>query len=62
VRGLASILQNGLNGCKPEEIITIPADFFTPMNLQEAISQQRINGFMGVLIHMKQVATKLIAS
>ncbi len=61
VRGLAAILQNGLNGCKPEEVISIPADFFMPMNLQEAISQQRINGFMGVLAHMKQVATRLIA-
>ena len=47
VRGLASILANGLNGSKPEEIISVPADFFAPMNLQEAITQQRINGFIG---------------
>lgn len=56
VRGLASILLNGLNGCKLEEIISVPADFYYPMNLQEAVSQQRINGFMGVLAHMKQAA------
>ncbi|HNC10118.1 MAG TPA: SufE family protein, partial [Anaerolineales bacterium] len=54
VRGLASILTNGLNGCKLEEILTVPADFYLPMNLQEAVSQQRINGFIGVLAHMKQ--------
>jgi len=60
VRGLASILASGLNGLKPEEIISVPADFFLPMNLQEAISQQRINGFIGVLAHMKQVAVKLL--
>ena len=59
VRGLASILTNGLNGCTLEEIISVPADFYVPMNLQEAVSQQRINGFIGVLAHMKQVAVKI---
>jgi len=60
VRGLASILASGLNGLKPEEILSVPADFFLPMNLQEAISQQRINGFIGVLAHMKQTAVRLL--
>jgi cysteine desulfuration protein SufE len=60
VRGLAAILASGLNGSKPEEILSVPADFFMPMNLQQAISQQRINGFMGVLGHMKQTAVKLL--
>jgi cysteine desulfuration protein SufE len=60
VRGLASLLANGLNGSKPEEILSVPADFFLPMKLQEAISQQRINGFIGVLAHMKQTAVKLM--
>jgi cysteine desulfuration protein SufE len=60
VRGLAAILSNGLNGSKPEEILSVPADFFLPMKLQEAISQQRINGFMGVLAHMKQTVVKIL--
>lgn len=60
VRGLASILTNGLNGSTPEEIIRVPEDFFLPMNLQEAISQQRLNGFVGILAHMKQEAVKLL--
>ena len=60
VRGLAAILSNGLNGSKPEEILSVPGDFFLPMNLQEAISQQRLNGFMGVLAHMKQTVVKLL--
>ncbi|HSL46296.1 MAG TPA: SufE family protein [Anaerolineales bacterium] len=60
VRGLASILANGLNGSMPEEILSVPGDFFLPMKLQEAISQQRINGFIGVLAHMKQTAVKLM--
>lgn len=62
VRGLASILASGLNGLKPEEILSVPGDFFLPMNLQDTISQQRINGFMGVLAHMKQRAVKLLES
>jgi cysteine desulfuration protein SufE len=60
VRGLAAILANGLNGAKPEEVIAVPADFYAPMNLQEAISFQRLNGFQGVLAHMKQAAVRLM--
>jgi sulfur transfer protein SufE len=30
------------------------------MNLQEAISFQRLNGFQGVLAHMKQAAVRLM--
>ena len=60
VRGLASILLNGLNGSTPEEIISVPADFYLPMNLQEAISAQRLNGFVGVLAHMKQIAVPFL--
>ncbi len=62
VRGLAAILASGLNGATPEEILSVPADFFLPMNLQEAISQQRINGFTGVLAHMKQAAVRQLES
>jgi len=62
VRGLAAILANGLNGCQPEEIIALPTDFYAPMNLQEAISYQRLNGFQGVLAHMKQVAVKSLGA
>jgi len=62
VQGLACILATGLNGCRPEDILAVPADFYLPMNLQEAITQQRINGFMGVLAHMKQTAVNLMES
>lgn len=58
VRGLASILASGLNGSKPEEVLAVPAEFYLPMKLEEAVSGQRINGFRGVLAHMKQVAVK----
>ena len=58
VRGLASILANGLEGASLEEILSVPADFFLPMKLDEAVSQQRLSGFIGVLAHMKQSAVK----
>jgi sulfur transfer protein SufE len=57
---LACILATGLNGCNPEEILAVPADFFAPMNLEEAISGQRLNGFRGVLAHMKQTTVNLM--
>ena len=56
VRGLASILYHGLNGATPDEILSVPMDFYLQMNLQEAISYQRLRGFMGLLAHMKQAA------
>jgi cysteine desulfuration protein SufE len=59
VRGLASILASGLNGSTLQEIISVPADFYLPMKLDEAVSQQRLNGFIGVLAHMKQAAVRL---
>ncbi len=58
VRGLAMILVNGLNGSTLEEILSVPADFYLPMKLDEAVSQQRLHGFVGVLAHMKQSAVK----
>jgi len=60
VRGLASILLNGLDGSTPEEIISVPADFYLPMNLQEAVSGQRLNGFVGVLAHMKHISVTML--
>lgn len=58
VRGLAAILANGLNGSSPEEILSVPSDFYLSMNLQDALSFQRLNGFPGILMHMKQVAAR----
>lgn len=58
VRGLASILMNGLNGSSLEEILSVPGDFYLPMKMEEAVSQQRLHGFVGVLAHMKQAAVK----
>ena len=58
VRGLAAILANGLNGSPAEEILSVPTDFYQEMKLDEAISQQRLAGFRGILAHMKQIAAR----
>ncbi len=60
VRGLACILASGLNGSRPEEILAVPGDFYVPMKLEEAITQQRITGFVGVLAHMKHLAFQMM--
>jgi cysteine desulfuration protein SufE len=60
VRGLASILSSGLNGSQPEQILAVPADFYLPMKLEEAVTQQRISGFVGVLAHMKHLAFEMM--
>lgn len=62
VRGLATVLASGLNGCTPQEVISVPADFFLAMNLQDAISGQRLNGFVGLLAHMKHIAFGFLAN
>jgi len=61
VQGLAAILAYGLDGLKLEEVLAVPANFYTEMNLQDTISHQRLNGFQGLLAHMKQVAVRLAA-
>lgn len=58
VRGLAGILQQGLEGATPEEIIATPGDFYQDSGLQDAISYQRINGFGAILAHMKRLTAK----
>ncbi len=58
VRGLAAILSEGLNGSTPEEILSVPADFYLQMGLQDALSHQRLNGFSAILAHMKKIAAR----
>jgi cysteine desulfuration protein SufE len=60
VRGLAAILANGLNGSLPEEVLSVPADFYLKMDLQSVLTLQRLNGLSGMLAHMKQIALRLM--
>ncbi len=56
VRGFAAILHRGLNGRSPQEIQSVPNEFYLQMGLQEVLSGQRLNGIGAILRYMKQLA------
>lgn len=58
VRGFGAILQQGLEGCTPEEIAAVPDMFYLQMGLQEVLSGQRLNGITAMLSHIKTLAQK----
>ncbi|MGH2537666.1 MAG: SufE family protein [Candidatus Promineifilaceae bacterium] len=58
VRGFAAILQAGLSGQAPADILRVPADFYLEMGLQRVLSSQRIHGLLAILAHMKQLAAQ----
>ncbi len=60
VRGFAALLEEGVNGATPEEVLRIPGDFFQAMGLHEVLTHQRLNGLSAILAHMKQLAVQEI--
>ena len=58
VRGYAAVMQEGLEGATPEEVLQVPSDFFMEMGLHEVLTQQRLNGISAILAHMKGLALK----
>ena len=58
VRGFASILVQGLEGATPEEVLSVPADFYINMGLDKVLTHQRLNGISAILAHMKSLALK----
>jgi cysteine desulfuration protein SufE len=56
VRGFGSVLQEGLSGSTPEEISSMPADFYETMGLTEVLTPQRLNGLHAMLAHVKRLA------
>jgi cysteine desulfuration protein SufE len=61
VRGFASILLQGLQGLTPEEVLSVPADFYQEMGLERVLTYQRMNGLSAILAHMKALALNEIA-
>jgi cysteine desulfuration protein SufE len=62
VRGLAAILGDGLDGATPEQVLSVPNDFYLPMELHRVLTMQRMNGFAAILAHMKRLAAEALAS
>ncbi len=56
VRGFAAIMAEGLDGASPQEILSVPADFFRSMGLDKVLTHQRLNGLGAILAHMKRLA------
>jgi cysteine desulfuration protein SufE len=61
VRGYAALLQEGVEGATPEEILLIPNDFFMRMGLQDVLSPRRLQGVSTILAYIKRLATKELA-
>ena len=61
VRGFAAILSRGLDGSTPEQILSIPNDFYHAMDLQTVLTMQRLNGFAAILAHVKRSASVALA-
>jgi cysteine desulfuration protein SufE len=56
VRGFAAVLQAGLSGNSPADILAVPQDFYEAMGLVEVISAQRMNGLQAMLAHVRRLA------
>jgi cysteine desulfuration protein SufE len=62
VRGYAAILEEGLHGVTPEQVLRLPADFYLQMGLQSVLTMQRMNGMASMVAHVKRLAFEKIAS
>jgi cysteine desulfuration protein SufE len=58
VRGYAALLAEGVQDASPEDVISIPNDFYLQMGLHQVLSHQRMNGISAILAHMKRLAVR----
>lgn len=56
VRGYAALMGDGLRGATPEQVLSVPGDFYQHMGLDKVLSHQRLNGIAAILAHMKRLA------
>ena len=57
VRGYAGILSEGLQGATPDEILSVPDQFYMEMGLSELITPMRLRG-MGAILHRLKNAVR----
>jgi cysteine desulfuration protein SufE len=62
VRGFVSILIEGLDGARPEEVLAVRGDLIDRIGLPEILGMLRVRGLSGVLARLKaEVSRALIA-
>lgn len=60
VRGFASILEEGLRGAPPEQVVALPLDFSRRSGLHEVLTSQRLNGLHAMTAHVRRLAAGLL--
>lgn len=60
VRGFAALMGEGLNGATPQDVLSVPNDFFFQMGLERVLTMQRLNGIGAILAHMKRLAAQAL--
>lgn len=60
VRGYAALMAAGVRGSTPEQVLSIPGDFYQQMGLDQVLSHQRLNGIVAILAHMKRLALEAL--
>ncbi|MFM9964083.1 MAG: SufE family protein [Planctomycetaceae bacterium] len=62
VRGLVTLMVQGLANASPEEIAKIPDDMVGHLGLETALGMQRQQGFRGVIARIKREVRKQAAA
>jgi cysteine desulfuration protein SufE len=62
VRGYAALMGEGLRQATPEQVLSVPGDFYLHMGLDKVLSHQRLNGIAAILAHMKRLALEALES
>ncbi len=58
IRGYAAVLADGLRGATPEQVLSVPPNFFQQMGLHKVVGPQRLNGMAAMLAYLKRLAFK----
>ncbi|HGY5547533.1 MAG TPA: SufE family protein, partial [Prochlorococcus sp.] len=58
-RGLLAMLIQGLSNLTPEQVMAVDPSFIEATGLQGSLTPSRANGFLNILLNMKNQAQQL---